>query len=199
MISGGGGEAGRDARNLPIEGERVVLRPFTIANLDVFRTIASREQVLEYLPESDRMTPEELAGVLRWLIRCYDTNTPLRIEKLSLAAVDRSSGEIVGWWGLGPLEFDESETEIYFVMSPEHWGRGLATESARALLEYALGELGLPRVVAVVDPENVASVRVVEKLGMHRERTVRGLSEAHGDYEGHSLYTAGRSREAGES
>jgi ribosomal-protein-alanine N-acetyltransferase len=172
-----------------IETDRLLLRPFTMRDLEAFRTIASQEAILEFLPRSDRMTAEQMKAVLAWLIECYDVNTPERIVKFTLPVVLRDSAEVVGWCGLGPLELDESETELYFVISTEHWGKGFATEAAGALLKYALGTLGVPRVVAVVDPRNGASIRVIEKLGMRRERVVRGLSTEHSDYEEHVLYS----------
>jgi ribosomal-protein-alanine N-acetyltransferase len=177
-----------DAR---IETSRTLLRPFTMADLETFQEIAGQEEILRFLPESDRMTPEQQAEVLGWLIRCYDTNTREIIEKLTLAIVLRRTGEIVGWCGLGRLDFDQSRTEIYFVISREHWGQGLATEAAAAMLGYAFDELCVRRVVAVVAPANHASVRVIEKLGMRYDGTVRGLTAGHRDYEGHSLYSLG--------
>jgi ribosomal-protein-alanine N-acetyltransferase len=183
-----------DAR---IDTARLLLRPFTMADLHVFQEIARQEEVLEFLPESDRMTGDQLEGVLEWLIRCYHTNTRERIEKFTLAAVLKRTGEIVGWCGLGPLEFDENETEIYVIFSRTHWGLGLATEAASALLRYALSQLGLRRVVAVVHPANRASVRVTEKLGMKPEGTIVGLCAAHRDYEGHVLYSLGSNGLAG--
>ncbi len=156
-----------------IDTAQTLLRPFTMADLEMFQEIAGQEEVL------------------KWLIRCYGTNTREKIEKFTLAIELRSTGEIVGWCGLGPLEFDETQAEIYFLISREHWGQGLATEAAGALLRYAFDELHLRRVVAVVDPANRASVRVIEKLGMRRDRTVRGLSPGHGEYEGHALYSLG--------
>jgi ribosomal-protein-alanine N-acetyltransferase len=171
-----------------IEASRVLLRPFTSDDLEAFTTIASQEEVLEFLPESDRMSPTEMKATLEWLIWCYHENTPDLIRKFTLPVILKRTGDIVGWCGIGPLEFDESETELYFVISHEHWGKGLATESARALLGYVFAELRLPRVVAVVHPANRASVRVVEKLGMRAERSVEGLPEAHRHYEGHTLY-----------
>ena len=174
-----------DAR---IETPRVLLRPFTLGDLEAFRAIASQEEILEFLPETDRMTPAQMEAILKWLIRCYHENTPERIRKFTLPVILKRTSDIVGWCGIGPLEFDQSETEIYFVISREHWGQGLATESARALLGYTFGELGLPRIVAVVHPANTGSVRVIEKLGMRPERSVQGLSETLRHYEGHTLY-----------
>jgi ribosomal-protein-alanine N-acetyltransferase len=172
-----------------IETPRVFLRPFNGGDLSAFMRIASQEEILEHLPSSDRMTPEQLEEVFGWLIRCYETNTCERIEKFTLPIVLKDTGEIVGWCGLGPLEFDPSQIEIYFVIACEYWGMGLATEAAGALLDYAFNRLGLQRVVAVANPANHASIRVTQKIGMRREGPVRGLGATHRDYEGYLLYS----------
>src|SRR5207248_1777762 len=59
--------------------------------------------------------------------------------------------------------------ELGYMLGRDSWGRGIAAEAARLLLDFAFGELGLHRVFAVVDEDNPASIRVVEKLGLRRE------------------------------
>ena len=172
-----------------IETPRLLLRPFAQPDVSAFIDIASQEEVLEFLPSGDRMTREELEDVFAWLLECYKTNAVDRIRKLTLPVILKETGDIVGWCGLGPLEYDQLQTELYFVIGREHWGKGIATEAARALLGYAFGALGLDRVVAVSDPRNQASIRVLRKLGMNEEGVVRDLPAEHHDYEGHAQYS----------
>jgi RimJ/RimL family protein N-acetyltransferase len=80
--------------------------------------------------------------------------------------------ELVGTAGLRPLE--DLGLEIFYSLAPASWGQGYATEAARAVLEYALGPLGLPEVLAEVDQGNTASVAVIERLGMTRFDVVPG-------------------------
>lgn len=89
--------------------------------------------------------------------------------------VDPDTGEVIGHCGLLEKEIDgRDEVEVTYVLAKEVWGRGLATEIARALTRYAFEDLGLSRVVALIDPNNVASARVAEKAGLHHDRdTVR--------------------------
>ena len=176
-----------------IETPRILLRPFGEDDLAAFARIAQQDEVLAFLPESDRMSAAELEEVFSWLIECYRTNTLERIRKFTLPIVLKETGEVAGWCGLGPLDYDEAEIEIFFVVAREHWGKGLATEAARALLGYAFDVLGLRRVVAVADPRNRASVAVIEKLGMRFEGVARGLGAEHGAYEGHLQYAAASS------
>lgn len=185
---------GNPFADVRIETQRLLLRPFAESDATVFADIATRDEVLEFLPSTDRMTRKQLGDVFAWLLECYETNMPDRIRKFTLPMVLKETGEIIGWCGLGPLDYDDSETEVYFVTAPEHWGEGLATEGAGALLEYAFRVLRLTRVVAVVDPRNHASVRVVENLGMRLEGEVEAPGSEQCEYGGHLQYSI----EAGE-
>ncbi len=83
----------------------------------------------------------------------------------ALAVEDREDGGFLGWAGLQHLE-GGPDVELAYYLGRRAWGRGLATELARALVAHARDELGLPRVLAVVRPENVASQRVLAKAGL---------------------------------
>ena len=72
----------------------------------------------------------------------------------------------MGTAGLRPLE--DLGLEVIYSLAPEAWGQGYATEAARAVVEYTLGPLGLPEVLAEVDEGNAASVAVIERLGLIR-------------------------------
>ena len=113
-------------------------------------------------------------------------------EKFTLAIVLKNTCKLIGWCGFGPLEFNADEIEIYFVVSYHYWGKGIATEAGGALLKYGFDKLELQRIVAVVNPENVASVRVIEKLNMQKTGIVTGLDEASHDYAGYTYYTLER-------
>jgi len=87
------------------------------------------------------------------------------------AVEDRRDDRMIGDCGLQPLEHVGPEVELGYDLHPEAWGRGLATEAARAVMEQAFGPLGIDRVVAVVKPDHLASQRVLEKAGLHRAGT----------------------------
>ena len=80
---------------------------------------------------------------------------------------------LIGTSGLRPL--DQIGLEIFYSLAPGSWGQGYATEAARAVLDHALGPLGLPEVLAEVDEGNAASIAVIERLGMTRFDVVSGL------------------------
>ena len=78
----------------------------------------------------------------------------------------RATGEFIGDCGLVYVEGKGPEVEVAYHLTKEWWGRGLATEAARACLDYGFRELGLREIIAICFPEHVASRRVMEKAGM---------------------------------
>jgi [ribosomal protein S5]-alanine N-acetyltransferase len=92
------------------------------------------------------------------------------------AVADRDRGEVVGVAGLVLVEMTRPEVEVVYELERDAWGRGIATEVGRACLDVAFGPLGLERVVALSYPENAASVRLMQKIGM----TDDGELEAYG-------------------
>lgn len=89
-------------------------------------------------------------------------------------AIDKASGEVVGQAGILRQQLEgETEFGLGYIFKHEWWRRGLASEAARACLDYAFDRLGKERVVITIRPENRPSRRVAERLGAHPERTVQ--------------------------
>ena len=87
------------------------------------------------------------------------------------AVVWRETGELVGDAGLARTEVEGTpEVELGWVVRHDLWGRGIATEAGAAWRDFAFEELGLTRIVSMIDEANAASRRVAEKLGMSLER-----------------------------
>jgi ribosomal-protein-alanine N-acetyltransferase len=100
-----------------------------------------------------------------------------REHGFSVWALDlRESGTLIGAVGLQQLEGTD-EIESAWLVARLHWGKGLATEAARASLTLGFERFQLPRILAATLPENIASIRVMEKLGMSRVENItrRGL------------------------
>jgi [ribosomal protein S5]-alanine N-acetyltransferase len=89
-------------------------------------------------------------------------------------AVDRASdGTFIGWCSLNRWNPDYRSASLGYCFAEAAWGHGYATEAARVLLQWAFGTLDLNRVQAQTDTRNVASARVLEKLGFVREGMLR--------------------------
>ena len=80
------------------------------------------------------------------------------------AVISKTDGECAGWCGLKTLE--NGETDLGYRLFKKDWGKGIATETSEAVLRYGFETLGLSEIIGQVDPANVASIRVLEKLGM---------------------------------
>ena len=80
------------------------------------------------------------------------------------AVVERASGEVVGDAGFGVFR-KTGDLELGYTFRRDRWGRGYATEAARASVEYAFAELNQTRVISLIAPDNAASIRVAERLG----------------------------------
>ena len=92
------------------------------------------------------------------------------------AASLRDSGQMIGMCGLIPVEGTGPDVEVVYVLEQRVWGKGYATEMARACLEAGFGPFGLERIIALAYPQNGPSIRVMEKAGMRPAGTMR----AHG-------------------
>jgi RimJ/RimL family protein N-acetyltransferase len=145
---------------------RLTLRPFTLQDAKPLQRILNIPGVLEYFPSS---APPDLERVQKLVQRQIDHWSEYNYGWW--AVEPRAEGELIGWSGLQYLP-ETDETEIGYLLSKPYWGKGLATESAIAGLEYGFNSLGIDQIIGIVHPENYASQKVLEKIGLKfQERT----------------------------
>ena len=147
--------------------ERLVLRPFTLADAPEVNRLVGDRRIADTTLNIPHPYDESMAG--SWI--GTHAEAAERGERVSLAVTVREGG-LVGAVGLALTPPHERGELGYWIAVP-HWGRGYATEAAAAMIDYAFGTLGLRRVVAHCLTRNVASARVMEKVGMQREGTLR--------------------------
>ena len=147
---------------------RLRLRPFTDADADAIFALQSNAYVLRYWDSPPWSDPARAGRFLAACRQMADEGTGARL------AIDRSSDEaFIGWLGLTRWNPDFRSASLGYCYNDATWGRGYATDAARALLRWAFDTLDLNRVQAETDTRNVASARVLEKLGFVREGTLR--------------------------
>ncbi len=151
------------AGKIILETERLLLREFDEGDAVPFYLLVSDPAIIRYTgdPAGGARSVEHALEVLR-------SRTMADYQKYGygrLACVLKGSGEVIGFAGLKYLP-DAQEVDIGYRLLPAYWGRGLATEASRAVLDYGRTRLGLGRIIGLVDPENAASVKVLEKLGL---------------------------------
>ena len=138
-----------------IETPRLILRTVTLADLDQ----VARSWNLDGPP----LSPAEAHARISWIQANQQQNAPGKLVYLGLAIIARETGEFIGWCG---LDRDKGHPVLFYLLKASHRGKGLATEAARAVLGYAFTTLALPRVSGACAFDNVASRRVMAKLGM---------------------------------
>jgi RimJ/RimL family protein N-acetyltransferase len=145
-----------------IETERLLLRMFCPEDLDELATLFRDPEVMRYVGEGQPVNREEADKALQSIIRHWQTHGFGR-----WAAVDKQTREFVGFGGLRSLF---GTPEVVYHLATAHWGKGLATELARASLRFGFEDRKFERIVAIAKPLNAASIHVMEKLGMRYEK-----------------------------
>jgi [ribosomal protein S5]-alanine N-acetyltransferase len=169
-----------------LETDRLLLRPLTMDDLGPLATIYADPEVRRFFPET--LTRDETREELEWLIEVYDGRYGFGLW----ATVLNETGEFIGRCGLLPWrvtssgkgclaldhadEFPDAEAvyeiELAYLLAKEHWGRGLATEAARSIVHDAFERLRVTRLIALIDPDNEASLKVARNVGMRVEGDV---------------------------
>ncbi len=140
--------------------ERLRLRPFTQEDTLVMHQIMNGKDVLRYFPGAQTVSQEQVARMIERL------NAHWQKHGYGLWAVEMElTGDLLGRCGLQFLA-ETDEVEVDFILGRDYWGQGLATEAGQASALYGYNNLDLDTIVGIVHPENVASQRVLEKLGM---------------------------------
>ena len=153
-----------------LETQRLVLRPFTMDDLDALAESLADPEVMRYVGEGEAVgkTREESERMLRELIDEYDR---WGYGLWAVTTESENEGRPIGWCGLIEWELDgTTEVEVAYLLGRPSWGKGYATEAATAVRDYGIGTVGRTRLVSLVYPENEASLGVVRKLGMRYER-----------------------------
>lgn len=134
-------------------------------DLDDLFTLYQSPEVRKYYSEgipSYAETQQEL----EWMIeQCY-----VKYGFGMWATIYKATDKFIGRCGLTPMDIEgHEEIEVGYMLAREYWGQGLATEAAKAILQYGFDELKLSRLICVINPGNEASSKVAAKMGMTLE------------------------------
>jgi len=159
-----------------LETERLFLREPVIEDLDALWALYCNPRITQYIPDAPR-SREEAQEELEWHMHGHPRHPELGLW----ATIHKETGKFIGRCGLLPWEIEgQHEVEIAYLLDKKFWHQGLATEAAKAILEYGFNTLNLSRLICMIDPENSASQKVAERIGMTFEKRVEG-------YEGDNL------------
>jgi len=149
-----------------LETNRLILRHQVLDDLDNLFALYCDLDVIRYIPDAPR-NYEEAREELEW----YMNGHPKYPEFGLWATIHKETNKFIGRCGLLPGTIDgQNEVEIAYLISKEYWGQGLGTEAAQAILDYGFERLNLSRLICLIEKENLASIKVAEKIGMAFEK-----------------------------
>ncbi len=149
-----------------IKTARLTLRGFAPDDVDRLAAILGDPEVMRYMPGGKPWSREKSEAIWQNILDHW--------EQYGFgwwAVVCNADAELIGWCGLTYLD-ELSETEVAYLLDKPYWGRGFATQAARASLNYGFEQRNLDRIIALAHIENGASRRVMEKIGMAYEKEI---------------------------
>jgi [ribosomal protein S5]-alanine N-acetyltransferase len=154
-----------EPKEIVLETDRLILRRLTMDDLDNLFTLYHSPDVRKYYSEGIP-SYEETRQELEWMINtCY-----AKYGFGMWGTILKATGQFISRCGLTPMDIEgQEDIEVGYMLAKAYWGQGLATEAAKAILDYGFEQVGLSRLICVINPGNRASSRVAEKLGMTLE------------------------------
>jgi RimJ/RimL family protein N-acetyltransferase len=140
--------------------ERLLLHTWESSDWSALRPIATDVEVMRYITGGIPWTDEQIQNFVNRQVLLYSDRGFCRWKLL-----EASTGELIGFCGVG-IWREALDPEIGWWLARSHWGRGLATEAARAALNDAFERVRLDRIISIAMPANVASLAIMKKLGL---------------------------------
>jgi [ribosomal protein S5]-alanine N-acetyltransferase len=150
-----------------LETDRLLLREFVEDDAESFFKLNTDPEVMRFVPDKPLLNVEQA----RQTLIDHPIADYRRYGFGRGAFILKSTGEQIGFAGLKYLD-ELGEVDVAYRLLPAHWGQGLATEVALASVRYGFAALGLKRIIGLVMPKNIASVRVLEKTGLRYSGTL---------------------------
>ncbi|WP_233589650.1 GNAT family N-acetyltransferase [Exiguobacterium sp. SH0S7] len=169
---------------ITLKTKRLILRPVTADDAaDVFSYL-SKPEVVRHMGLEPFTTVEEALEEIAWYDAIVRDGTGMRWG-ITLTGQD----EVIGSCGFLNVSSKHHRTEIGFELSSAYWGQGIAGEALEAVIRHGFVELGFHRIEALIEPENKASQRLVERHLFTREGLLRGYEYTRGNYDDLYMYS----------
>lgn len=174
-------------KNMRLETKRLIIRPYIEDDLMECFQLMQDKELFKY-KDMDVMTFDEYRRLFGWLMDSYNKGFDENFA-YSFNIVLKETNAHIGWVGLGPLPTDASKKEIFWLIGIEYQGRGYATEASKAILEYGFNTVNLNEIFSVCMKDNMASRRVMEKIGLKFRHIQEGLPKGFESSNGDPLYS----------
>jgi [ribosomal protein S5]-alanine N-acetyltransferase len=149
--------------------ERLKFRELMESDWKGVHDYASQEAVCKYQPWGPN-TIEDTKAFVNEVVTDHNKNPRTRYM---LALVSKNDGRLIGAAEMNIRDFHHRNGEIGYIIHPDYWGKGMATEAAEKMISIGFNHFNLHRIQATCDPDNIASYKVLEKIGMKKEGILR--------------------------
>ena len=167
-----------------IETERLLLRKITLNDASDMFEYASNPEVSEYTMWSTHVSLEDTKYFLKSLTKMYK-----RRELVDWGIVHKAEKKFIGTCGFVEWSMTHSRAEIGYALSARYWSEGYMSEAVNAIIEFGFREMLLNRVMGRCEVNNIASARVMEKVGMQLEGILRQQLFVKGKYWDLKIYS----------
>lgn len=174
-------------KNLHLETQRLIIRPYIEDDLMECFYLMQDKELFTY-KNMDVMTLDEYKGLFKFLIDSYNWGSDKNFA-YSFNIILKETGAHIGWVGLSNLVTNPSLIEIFYLIGIKYQRQGYATEASKEMLKYGFNTMNLDEIVAVCMKENIASRRVMEKMGLRFRYIQQGLPKEYECCNGDPFYS----------
>lgn len=147
-----------------LESERLLLRQITPDDVNEIFALRSNPETMKYIPRPLATTKDDAMGHIKMIQDKIVSN-----EGINWAITEKGNPKMIGIIGHYRIRWEHFRSEIGYMLLPEHQGKGIITEAIQLLVDYGFNEMNMHSLEAIIDPENTASARVLEKNNFVKE------------------------------
>ncbi len=147
-----------------LESPRLLLRQITPADVNEIFALRSNADVMKYVPRPLCANPNDAMALINMMGKKLETN-----EGINWAITLKGDNTLIGFIGHYQIKWECFRSEIGYMLSPEFQGKGIVTEAIKLVVDYGFNDMNMHSLEAVIDPENTASARVLEKNNFIKE------------------------------
>ncbi|TCP29060.1 ribosomal-protein-alanine N-acetyltransferase [Scopulibacillus darangshiensis] len=167
-----------------IETRRLILREVTVDDANDMFAYLSDKAVVKPMGLDPFQTVKDVWDEIGWYKSIFEEGTGMR-----WGITPKDSGKVIGSCGFLNMRTKHYRAEVGYELSRDHWGKGIANEALKAVIRYGYQHFLLERIEALIEPMNLPSQKLVEKLGFRREGLLRHYEFTCGKFDDLYMYS----------
>lgn len=167
-----------------LETERLVLRQYTAQDAEALFSFRSNPQAMRFVPRPLQQSVDDAMAMIDLINNGIAAN-----DTIAWAIELKSTSKVIGSLSFHVIQKEHHRAELGYMIHPDYWGKGIVPEAAAAAVHYGFSHLRFHSIEAIIDPVNVASARVLDKLGFVREAYFRENFVQNGVFTDTAIYS----------